>query len=210
MALCGQISRILVLTTGFLVAQWWWALLTKQEACKRCVFDPWVGKIPWRRAWQPTPVSLPGESLGQRSWRVTVRRVAKIRLRWQNACRHACVFIFLRTDGVLCSPNPCEPKVEKLWLSANLLSSSSLSGPPFSTHLPYESVWMPTGFHLWGLSSNSAFCAVSKSLRLGCVLLPTGYCVIVSSVLIRSAFSVFYALFYSFEVAVINYRTETK
>ena len=25
-------------------------------------FDPWVGKIPWRRAWQPTPVSLPGES----------------------------------------------------------------------------------------------------------------------------------------------------
>ena len=25
-------------------------------------FDPWVGKIPWRRAWQPTTVSLPGES----------------------------------------------------------------------------------------------------------------------------------------------------
>ena len=27
----------------------------------------WVGKIPWRRAWQPTPVLLPGESHGQRS-----------------------------------------------------------------------------------------------------------------------------------------------
>jgi len=26
------------------------------------VFDPWVGKFPWRRAWQPTPVFLPGES----------------------------------------------------------------------------------------------------------------------------------------------------
>ena len=25
-------------------------------------FDPWVGKIPWRRAWQPSPVFLPGES----------------------------------------------------------------------------------------------------------------------------------------------------
>ena len=25
-------------------------------------FDPLVGKIPWRRAWQPTPVFLPGES----------------------------------------------------------------------------------------------------------------------------------------------------
>ena len=24
-------------------------------------FDPWVGKIPWRRTWQPTPVFLPGE-----------------------------------------------------------------------------------------------------------------------------------------------------
>ena len=30
-------------------------------------FDPWVRKIPWRRAWQPTPVFLPGEFHGQRS-----------------------------------------------------------------------------------------------------------------------------------------------
>ena len=30
--------------------------------CRRPGFDPWVGKIPWRRAWQPTPVFLPGES----------------------------------------------------------------------------------------------------------------------------------------------------
>ena len=29
--------------------------------------DPWVGKIPWRRAWQPSPVFLSGEALGQRS-----------------------------------------------------------------------------------------------------------------------------------------------
>jgi len=27
----------------------------------------WVRKVPWRRAWQPTPVFLPGESHGQRS-----------------------------------------------------------------------------------------------------------------------------------------------
>ena len=31
------------------------------------LFDPWVGKIPWRRKWQPTPVFLPGESHGQGS-----------------------------------------------------------------------------------------------------------------------------------------------
>ena len=30
-------------------------------------FDLWVGKISWRRAGQPTPVFLPGESYGQRS-----------------------------------------------------------------------------------------------------------------------------------------------
>ena len=35
--------------------------------CRRRGFDPWLGKIPWRRKWQPTPVFLPGKSLGQRS-----------------------------------------------------------------------------------------------------------------------------------------------
>ena len=35
--------------------------------CRRPGFDPWVGKIPWRRKWQPMPVFLPGESHGRRS-----------------------------------------------------------------------------------------------------------------------------------------------
>ena len=44
----------------------------KQPACqsrkwRRCGFDPWVGKMPWRRTRQPTPVFLPGESHRQRS-----------------------------------------------------------------------------------------------------------------------------------------------
>ena len=34
---------------------------------KRREFNPWVGKISWRRAWQPTLVFLPRESHGQRS-----------------------------------------------------------------------------------------------------------------------------------------------
>ena len=34
---------------------------------KRCGFNPWVRKIPWRRNWQPTPLFLPGKSHGQRS-----------------------------------------------------------------------------------------------------------------------------------------------
>ena len=40
----------------------------KDSPCqfRRPPFDPWVGKTPWRRQWQLTPVFLPGESHGQR------------------------------------------------------------------------------------------------------------------------------------------------
>ena len=36
------------------------------KRCKKCRFNPWVGKIPWRRKWQHTPVFLPGKSYGYR------------------------------------------------------------------------------------------------------------------------------------------------
>ena len=35
--------------------------------CKKCRFSPWVGKITWRRKWQPAPVFLPGKFRRQRS-----------------------------------------------------------------------------------------------------------------------------------------------
>ena len=46
--------------------------VVKESVCQcnrlgRCRFDPWVGKIPWSRKWQPLPVFLPGKSHGQRS-----------------------------------------------------------------------------------------------------------------------------------------------
>ena len=34
---------------------------------KEMRFDPWVGKVPWRRKWQPTPIFSPAESHGQGS-----------------------------------------------------------------------------------------------------------------------------------------------
>ena len=46
------------------------ALVAKNPSANRCPrqgFSPWVRKSPWRRAWQPTPVFLPGESHGQES-----------------------------------------------------------------------------------------------------------------------------------------------
>ena len=58
----------------------------KEPACqrsrrKRCGFNPWVGKVPWRRAWQPTPAFLPGESHGHRAWWATAHSVTESQTR---------------------------------------------------------------------------------------------------------------------------------
>ena len=50
-----------------IVLPWWLSGKESTCQCRRRKFDPWVGKIPWRWKWQPTPVFLPGESHGQRS-----------------------------------------------------------------------------------------------------------------------------------------------
>ena len=65
---------------GFSRQEYWSGLLCQCSGHKRCWFnllwdhcsfllgfDPWVGKIPWRRKWQPTSIFLPGKSHGQRS-----------------------------------------------------------------------------------------------------------------------------------------------
>ena len=55
---------------------WWAAIygvaqsrtrLKRLSSSRSSRFDPWVGKIPWRREWQPTPGFLPGEFHGQRN-----------------------------------------------------------------------------------------------------------------------------------------------
>ena len=45
----------------------WLRIHLQSSSCRRHEFDLCVGKIPWRRKWQPTPVFLPGEFHGQRS-----------------------------------------------------------------------------------------------------------------------------------------------
>ena len=46
---------------------WWfrWQRICLQ--CRRTRFDPWFGKISWRREWLPTPVFMPREFKGQRN-----------------------------------------------------------------------------------------------------------------------------------------------
>ena len=51
----------------------------KESACQssRRRFNPWVRKIPWRRKWQPTPISCRGNSMDRGTWGATVHGVAK-------------------------------------------------------------------------------------------------------------------------------------
>ena len=52
------------MTMGDKGLPWWfsWSRICLQ--CRRPGFDRWVGKMPWRREWLPTPVSWPGEFYG--------------------------------------------------------------------------------------------------------------------------------------------------
>ena len=72
---------------------------TLSGQCRAHRFDPWVGKIPWRRAWQPAPVFLPGESHGQRSLvGYTVHRVTKSQTQLKLLSMHTrkpCLQFFL-------------------------------------------------------------------------------------------------------------------
>ena len=56
----------------------WASLVAQTEGirlqCRRPRFDPWVGKIAWRREWQPTLGFLPGESLGYSSYSLWVTK----------------------------------------------------------------------------------------------------------------------------------------
>ena len=51
--------------------------------CRKPGFDPWVGKIPWKREWQPTQV-LPGESHGQKAWQATVFGSQRVGHDWKT------------------------------------------------------------------------------------------------------------------------------
>ena len=46
---------------------WWLSGKEYVCKCKKHKLNTWIGKIPWRRKWQPTPVFLRGKSHGQRS-----------------------------------------------------------------------------------------------------------------------------------------------
>ena len=60
---------------------WWLRWLNVCLQCSRPGFNPWGGKISWRRKWQPTPVFLPENPMDRGAWWATAHGVAKSRTR---------------------------------------------------------------------------------------------------------------------------------
>ena len=119
----------------------------KEPACqcmrfKRCGFNPWVGKIPWRQAGQPTPVFLPGEFHGQRSLMGQSIASHRVKHEWSN---------LWHTHARL-SPNLPDPHGST---EAALLPSSQWWSSLDSTCLPHQGLKFSRSkglcLHCWSL-----------------------------------------------------------
>ena len=101
--------------------------------CRRCGFDPWVRKIPLRRAWQPTPVFLPGESHGERSLVGYTLWGHKVRHNWDNWACTQMQLISAPLTGQAFSP----------WIWNHLLPASSYSSLGATSKLPNPVLGLP-------------------------------------------------------------------
>ena len=63
---------------------WWFRQQRNCLQCRRPGFDPWIGKIQWRKEWQSTPVFFPGKSYGQCSLVGCIPQVTKSQPRLSN------------------------------------------------------------------------------------------------------------------------------
>ena len=116
---------------------------------KRCGFDPWVRKMPWRRAWQSIPVFLPGESHGQWSlvgyspWGHKESEVTEATARKALRDHHfpwstqdtLTLSLYSHTSPLLHRPNSWQPVIDspslKLFYPMNVTSLKSCSRYPF-------------------------------------------------------------------------------
>ena len=125
-----------------------WGVPCDSDGKKICLwwgttgFDAWVGKIPWRRAWQPTPEFLPGES----PWTEEsggLQSVGSQRVGQDWATKHSTVQLNTvgRTrstafEGLLGDKNDkTEHQTEKIHCDTLLLTENELSVKDFKTIL---------------------------------------------------------------------------
>ena len=109
----------------------------KELACqcrrlKRQRFHPWVRKIPWKRAWQPTPVFLPGKSHGQRSLMDYGPQSHKGSIMTKRLSMHACSHthtLYLRHTSFLLGSKMWVFKTESYHFSSHLNLTSIYPRP---------------------------------------------------------------------------------
>ena len=120
----------------------------KKNACwcqrhKRRGFDPWVGKIPWRRAWKPTLVFLPGNSMDRGAGRLQSIGSQRVGRDWSNSARTYAYSVY--NDPRLALSTDTTEAIQILFksrLQINSYGSSSKEHPPPSfspPHLPDHS-----------------------------------------------------------------------
>ena len=81
-----QVHETVWIIVASLVAQ----MVKNLPAVWETGFDPWVGKIPWRGKWQPTPVFLPGKPHGQRNLVGYIQSMGSQRVGCDWAAKHTC------------------------------------------------------------------------------------------------------------------------
>ena len=101
-------------------------IIKNQPTWERRGFYPWVGKIPWRRAWQPTLEFLPGESpWTEEPGRLQSKGLHKVRHDWSDLAQ-IIVRNSYHSEGVGIIENLSQIQVSSDWiLSENLLPHSS-------------------------------------------------------------------------------------
>ena len=126
---------------------------------RRHGFDPWVGKIHWRRKGQPIPVFLPGKPHGQRSL-VGYSPLGHKRVGHLTPCSVSLVWLFATpwtaAHQASLSHFPKFSQIHVHWVSYPTISSSIT---PFSSFPQFFPAW---GFFQWVYSSHQ----VTKALEL--------------------------------------------
>ena len=149
--------------------------LVRKSTCqskrlRRCGYDPWVRKTPWRRKWQPTPVFLPRQSHGQRrlgarvhsdaesdtTERLTTRAVhpGSWWSRWKSKssavllwCRAVC-YLFLPGPSLKCLVLNGQPPRVPLPVKSSPVKTACYVSPTVATTQYLKTQYKnPFGFH---------------------------------------------------------------
>ena len=144
------------------------------QRCRRHRFNPWLGKIPWRRKWQPTAVFLLGGSYGQRShmYRLQYMWLQRIGHDWAHTHAYAwtlpaCIVLASRTRHWEIPCWPCAGFGERLtrWVIHSFIHSfmwAARGSPDWRRHC----FWETHSFQIWATVLQSHKARTTTVIRI--------------------------------------------